>query len=43
MQPQLSYQDSVGASYDIVEEPLMNPAVNFANAVQDLKSSDWSK
>lgn len=21
----------------------MNPAVNFANAVQDLKSSDWSK
>jgi hypothetical protein len=35
--------DMVGASYDLVHEPLSNPQAQITTAIIDLKSSDWSK
>jgi len=33
--------DMVGASYDLVHEPLSNPQAQVTTAIIDLKSSDW--
>ena len=41
--PILAAQESVGASYDIVNEPLPNPGSQIASAIAALKSSDWQK